>query len=185
MDKNAAHEMSDADFLIATTLSDLIEKTTDYDIRYKLAETRDNILCQLSGLGEYRCSVRMPFKSNSLCDACLEKELYELWRLGVHTVSSCCGHGRVPPYIQVLHGESVKKMHELGYVKIQNEACPDNPNPAYRPKTYLPCFSPCSQCAKSKKTVDGGKWECVAEDYDTEFDTFWCFVPRPPKEETE
>ena len=31
-----------------------------------------------------------------------------LWKAGVHTVSSCCGHGRVPPYIQVLGGESVK-----------------------------------------------------------------------------
>ena len=133
-------KLTNDEYLIAGMLKDLIEKVEDRHIRYKLAEARDKIVCQNSKLGQYKCAVKLPFGPDDgrFCDMCLEGEIHELWRAGVHTVSSCCGHGRMPPYIQVLHGESVQKMHELGYVQIENESCPDNPDPAYRAKTYLP-----------------------------------------------
>lgn len=177
-------KLTNDEYMIAGTLADLIEKVEDGHIRHKLAEARDELVCQNSKLGQYRCEVKLPFgKDGQYCDLCLEAEIHELWKAGVHTISSCCGHGRVPPYIQVLNGESVQKMHELGYIQIKNEACPDNPYPAYRAKTYLPCFTPCRKCAKSEPIGDGTGWYCLEENFDTELDTFWCFVPEPPKEE--
>lgn len=174
-------KISDDEYLIAGTLSDLIERLETFEAKYKVANARDEIICQDSGLGEYRCTVRVPFGMRWACDLCLEHELFELWKAGVHTVSSCCGHGRVPPYIQVLHGNSVQKMHELKYTPMENEACPDNPDPAFRPKTFLPCFSSCSKCAKCELTEESGiTGICTAEDYD--INQRWCFVPRIPKE---
>ena len=170
--------LTEDEYLVATALTDLIAKTKSKEIKYKLAEVRDSIVCETSKLGCYRCTIKPPFHHNLTCDLCLEQELFELWKSGVHTISSCCGHGSVPPYIQVLNGDSVQKMHELGYKEIPNEAFPENPYPSFRPKTYLPCFSPCKECARAIKREDGGGYECLAEDYDTEFNTFWCFVPK-------
>lgn len=178
-------KLSEDEYLIAGTLADLIAKVKDSYIKKELARTRDELVCQKSRLGQYKCAVKLPFGPDDgrFCDMCLEGEIYELWKVGVHTVSSCCGHGRVPPYIQVIGGESVKKMHELGYVQIKNETCPDNPDTAYRAKTYLPCFTPCRECAKSEPVGDGAGWYCLEDNFDTDLDTFWCFVPEPPKGE--
>ena len=177
-------KLTDDEYLIAGTLADLIAKVEDIEIRYKLAVTRYEIICQNCGLGTYKCSVKMPYGPDDgrFCDMCLETELFTLWKAGVHTVSSCCGHGRVPPYIQVLHGESVQKMHELGYKQVFNEARPDNQYPSYHAKTYLPCFTPCKECTHASKNPDGGGYVCDADDYDSNFSTYWCFVPKPPKE---
>jgi len=178
-------KLTDEEYLIAGTLSDLIEKVEDKHLRHKLAEARDELVCQGSKLGAYKCAVKMPYGPDDgrFCDMCLESELYELWKAGVHTVSSCCGHGRVPPYIQVLRGESVQKMHELGYKPMQNEASPDNPDPLYHAKTYLPCFAPCKLCVKSEHNPNGYGYICTEDNFDTELDTFWCFVPKLPAEE--
>lgn len=183
--------MTEKDMIIADTLSNFINMTDDCDVKYKLAEVRNELVCEHSKLGSYQCSIKLPFSSNvPFCDFCLEEELYNLWKTGIHTVSSCCGHGRVPPYIQVLKGDSVKKMKELGYIKIENEVC-NNENVVFRPKAYLPCFRSCSEC---ENCVDDKKFfakKCIAKDYD--IDLKWCFkskfsadwmpLPEPPKEE--
>lgn len=168
------------ELFVAEALTDLIEKVESEELKYNIAEARYDIVCQHSGLGEYKCSMRPPFSHGWECDLCLEPELFKLWKEGVHTVSSCCGHGIVPPYIQVLRGESVQKMHELGYEAFPNKACPDNPNPTYHPKTYLPCFSPCKECAMATREDDYDATVCTAGDYD--INRKWCFVPKPPEE---
>ena len=35
-------------------------------------------------------------------DRCISREVESLWERGVTTLGCCCGHNRVPPYIQVL-----------------------------------------------------------------------------------
>lgn len=36
--------------------------------------------------------------------------------------------------------------------------------------------------AKSERDPNGTGLICTDDNYDTELDTFWCFVPEPPKE---
>lgn len=161
--------INDRDDIVSETLCRFIKLTDDDEIKYALAEARYELVSEHSPLGAYCCSIKPPFSNNvQECDICLEDELYELWKQGIHTISSCCGHGRVAPYIQVLSGDSAKKMNDLGYVKIKNDVV-RNKYPAYRPKTYLPCFSLCREC-KSFNTKTN---TCVAKDYSIEMK--WCF----------
>lgn len=163
--------MDKADVMLA-----YINMTDDCSVKYILAEARYELVCKNSKIGSYSCSMRPPFSSNvSECDYCLEDELFELWKAGIHTISSCCGHGKVPPYIQVLKGDSVKKMEELGYVEIINNCC-NTDNKAYRPKTYLPCFSPCCECESCVDDENYFAKKCIANDYDINLK--WCFQPR-------
>lgn len=53
------------------------------------------------------------------CDPCLVGELVSLWRVGIETVESCCGHNRVNGYISVRR-KHVERMKDLGYQKCWN-----------------------------------------------------------------
>jgi hypothetical protein len=50
-------------------------------------------------------------------DTCIASDIGYLWRQGVVTENSCCGHGRVRASV-VVHPDSIDKMHELGYGQI-------------------------------------------------------------------
>lgn len=47
-------------------------------------------------------------------DVCLALELSHLWKAGVVTTGSCCGHGRLEPTFCV-RPESIEAMRGLGY----------------------------------------------------------------------
>ncbi|UTU09683.1 hypothetical protein CcrBL47_gp398 [Caulobacter phage BL47] len=47
-------------------------------------------------------------------DRCLLDEVEMLWRLGIVTVESCCGHNVAAPYIAVAQGHE-PLMRALGY----------------------------------------------------------------------
>jgi hypothetical protein len=47
-------------------------------------------------------------------DSCIVPEVAGLWRLGVQTIESCCGHNRLRGYVAVRE-EDDSKMVELGY----------------------------------------------------------------------
>jgi hypothetical protein len=52
---------------------------------------------------------------NGVCiDVCIALEISNLWKMGVKTCNSCCGHGKLPASI-VVYEESIEKMVELGY----------------------------------------------------------------------
>lgn len=56
-------------------------------------------------------------------EACIVDELKDLWKQGVRTVCSCCGHGddRMA-YIRV-DAPSAPKMEALGYVQTELHKC--------------------------------------------------------------
>jgi len=53
-------------------------------------------------------------------DTCIYPEILELWKNGVETIGCCCGHNKVPAYIQV-ESSSVYTMYRLGYIDKTNE----------------------------------------------------------------
>ena len=66
-------------------------------------------------------------------DCCLACEIAWLWKHGVITSGSCCGHGIMAAMINV-QDESIKKMEELGY---EHEAI-DPKNPEAARFTFIP-----------------------------------------------
>lgn len=66
--------------------------------------------------------------ANLTIDACVLGELQELWRLGVQTRGSCCGHGKGFGYIQVDGPRDAVVMRHLGYQELSGEhiLCPEN-----------------------------------------------------------
>lgn len=88
--------------------------------------------CRDVEMGSYRSQLLVPGPCGNLIgvDACLVEELQRLWRAGIRTVGSCCGHGRTSGYIQVLD-EDAPRMEALGYLR----------DPNYRHDT-LPCYLP-------------------------------------------
>ena len=60
--------------------------------------------------------------SDKICvDACLEKEIKELWNQGIMTTGCCCGHNKSTPYIGVFQ-QDIKKMVDMGYIITVNFA---------------------------------------------------------------
>lgn len=53
-------------------------------------------------------------------DCCLLPEILELWKLGIKTVSNCCGHTIFPPTIGV-NDEYIETMKKLGYKNLRRE----------------------------------------------------------------
>ena len=56
-------------------------------------------------------------QSPTVCiDPCIVDEVKELWRLGITTYGSCCGHNKAESFVNV--GDSdVDRMLELGYIQ--------------------------------------------------------------------
>jgi len=53
-------------------------------------------------------------------DACLKEEILFLWKNGVITDNSCCGHNKISGFI-IVAKESEKIMKALGYKSFVNE----------------------------------------------------------------
>lgn len=47
-------------------------------------------------------------------DSCIAKEIQKLVNEGIHTLSSCCGHGDEHPHV-LIHSDSADKARLLGY----------------------------------------------------------------------
>lgn len=87
-------------------------------------------------MGSYTAtvSVNVPWgdKHAVSIDACLVPEIARLWKLGIRTEESCCGHNKVTGYICVLD-EDAEKMTALGYVQIiGTDSC------SFVPKSLVP-----------------------------------------------
>ena len=74
----------------------------------------------VSGEGkEYGCKIQLPGKEEcGLFDACILYELTELWRQGIKTKCSCCGHGEIDARIAVAD-ECVSAIEALGYERCE------------------------------------------------------------------
>ena len=73
--------------------------------------------CKNVEIQKYQNTVGMiPFwRDKVVCiDSCLASEIAWLWKHGVVTTGSCCGHGKVSPMINVID-LAIEKMEELGY----------------------------------------------------------------------
>jgi len=66
-------------------------------------------------------------------DACLVSEIWELWRQGIRTTGSCCGHNQGPAYIGVVD-EDIPKMKALGY-KVAPNPCDARREDSFVPKS--------------------------------------------------
>lgn len=64
-------------------------------------------------------------------DRCILDEIEGLWRIGVMTIESCCGHNVTPGYIAV-RAEDVALMRALGYRRSSDPLVRD------RPEIFLP-----------------------------------------------
>lgn len=94
------------------------------------------MICRKSHCQEYECCV---VHNGISFDACLAKELFWLWDMGIETVGSCCGKHinsdkNVASYIQV-KDEYIDKMKELGYIEDKNYK--HNPCNSFKPKLNL------------------------------------------------
>jgi len=74
--------------------------------------------------GEYGCSVELPqhleppgadYTRRVSVDACLAAEVLWLWRQGVVTIASCCGHGGDHLGDIIVDDADGGRMRELGY----------------------------------------------------------------------
>lgn len=65
---------------------------------------------------------------NLTIDACILGDLQELWRRGVRTTGSCCGHGRTFGFVSVAGPDDAGIMRSLGYRELAPEhtCCSEN-----------------------------------------------------------
>lgn len=72
-------------------------------------------------IGTYECCIYAFTDDDKdvYVDKCLLEEIKGLVDFGVVTFGCCCGHGKIPGYIQVDH-KSIPKMKELGYERLWN-----------------------------------------------------------------
>ena len=68
-------------------------------------------------------------------DPCITSEVIQLWRLGIVTTGSCCGHNLPDgfPFIGV-EDEYIPKMKELGY-EVAHNKCRPNDEDSFVPKS--------------------------------------------------
>ena len=74
--------------------------------------------CSHSQFGDSKCYVKLD-ALNVYVDKCIAHELNYLISQGVKTINSCCGHKILRPSVLV-KDESVEKMLELGYVRVED-----------------------------------------------------------------
>lgn len=67
--------------------------------------------------GQNRTAVMTCFDEMQEIDNCILDELQELWKLGIVTYASCCGHNIVNGSIIIDDEISAKKMRELNYLQ--------------------------------------------------------------------
>lgn len=77
--------------------------------------------CSPETMGTYshHVSVETPWGQIVSVDACMVPELASLWRLGIRTVASCCGHRKGPGFVAA-HEADAARLDALGYRR-----CPD------------------------------------------------------------
>lgn len=73
--------------------------------------------CENVDFGTYKNTVSMkePYTEEIVCiDTCIATAIGYLWKQGVKTRNSCCGHQKILPTVVVAE-ESIEKMRELGF----------------------------------------------------------------------
>jgi len=68
-------------------------------------------------MGKYRTDRRDNGLSESIClDPCIVSEIKELWKAGIITYGSCCGHNKREPMVNV-DESNVEQMLSMGYIQ--------------------------------------------------------------------
>lgn len=68
--------------------------------------------------GSYEVAIPLmnPFTNKVVSvDFCILYEIYSLWRKGIETIESCCGHNKTYGYIAVKE-KHIPQMYKLGYL---------------------------------------------------------------------
>lgn len=76
-------------------------------------------------MGSYRKARREAGLTEKISiDRCILPEIQDLWRVGIHTLGSCCGHNVAYPMINV-RKEDDARMLEMGYIRwpVPKEWC--------------------------------------------------------------
>lgn len=130
--------LDNAEYYLAEAVQDYIDSdaAADETVVKSLLEFRNDLICKRSENQEYLCDIETTH--GYCCDTCLQAELHRLWKLGIRTVGSCCGHGgKYQAYIQVLNkGTHVDRMLALGYEQIPPDVY-GNGQACFRPKSRL------------------------------------------------
>ena len=103
--------------------------------------TKNNIIkimckCKNIKMGSFenQSEVVNPFTGKKVSiDNCIIQEVSDLWKKGIKTIGSCCGHNKTVPTIVVPESEN-SKMQALGYKKLY---CPFNSNIYISKKLYV------------------------------------------------
>lgn len=91
-------------------------------------------ICKDVKMGSYDVAIPVWYDNRKRVvgiDICLVLEVLELWKKGIVTIESCCGHNQTIGYIAVDSG-CVSQMRDLGYKQI--EGLPAN---CFTPKKIL------------------------------------------------
>lgn len=93
--------------------------------------------CRKSKVQEYQCQVFTA--NNGAFDACLARELFYLWDMGIRTTGCCCGeHDNCKEYMSYIGviEENIPHMKALGYEVRINEMDKTRED-SFIPKTIL------------------------------------------------
>lgn len=75
-------------------------------------------------MGSYmrQITVQDPFTKKLVgIDICILQDIAELWYLGIRTMASCCGHGKIFPSI-IVHDDHIQQMLKLGYDQVDKSS---------------------------------------------------------------
>ena len=73
------------------------------------------------GSFENQSEILNPFTGKNVSiDRCILPEVFNLWKMGIKTIGSCCGHNKTVPTI-VVPDEERTKMIILGYKRLYNQ----------------------------------------------------------------
>lgn len=80
--------------------------------------------CININIGSYKVTVATvdPFTDKIIgIDKCIYNEIRDLWKNGIQTIESCCGHNKQPGYIAIKVTVDISNlMSQLGYVKYDH-----------------------------------------------------------------
>lgn len=97
--------------------------------------------CENVAIGSYSGAVELvppPFLARAdgrgICvDVCIALEVSRLWKMGIATTGSCCGHNKAPGFIGVVDSD-IPRMKALGY-RVQHNPCRPGDEDSFFPRS--------------------------------------------------
>lgn len=75
------------------------------------------VLLELPAGSERTRRIAAGLSSQVAIDPCIADQIKALWILGIETLGCCCGHNKLPAFVDV-QKEDFELMHSMGFEKI-------------------------------------------------------------------